>query len=47
MTDRRRKAAVAEEEHEGVDAFLIVDVEVPKHVCTWNVCSWMPFVAPV
>ena len=47
MTDRGGETAVAEEKHEGVDAFLVVDVKVPEHVCARYVCSWMSFVAPV
>ena len=38
-------AAVGEEEHERVDAFRAVDVEVPEHVCVGCVCDGVAFVA--
>ena len=41
------QATVAEEEEEGVDAFLVVDVEVPEHVGAGDVGHGVFFVAPV
>ena len=47
VADGGWEAAVAEEEHEGVDAFLVGGVEVPECVCAWNVGFGVFFVAAV
>ena len=37
MPDRRWQAAISEQEHQSMYAFVVVDVEVPKHIGTWAV----------
>jgi hypothetical protein len=47
MSQRGRNATLAEKMHQSMYPFLIVDMEVPKHIWIGNVCLWMAFVAPI
>ena len=44
---RRWKPSVAEEEHQGMDTFLVINVKVPKHVSIGCIGARVPFVASV
>ena len=47
MAYRRWKPSVAEEEHQSMDTFLVVNVKVPKHVSIGCIGARVPFVASV
>lgn len=47
ISQRGRNAALPEKMHQRMYSFRIVDMEVPKHVWIWNICTWMAFMAPI
>jgi hypothetical protein len=47
VAERSRNAALTEELHKAMYAFLVVVVEVPVHGCIWHVALRMTLVAPV